>query len=220
MKNLKLKTLAIITAILALANPIIGFASFNFDIANAYVNPDIYINTVSQPLWIFVGMPLFFLTDILGWYILTPILLTEIADAKNLRHKRIIKILAIIYGIVGSIGVLVNFIAYYAFIGGYISGIDSVNYGKISYDLIWGTINNFFGGILFILIGINLFKIRKFASSLSIINGAVMLSSSILLLTARIFSAPSVGEIASTITTPIYLLSFPITVLILGWNKE
>jgi|SaaInlV_200m_DNA_2_1039689.scaffolds.fasta_scaffold146879_2 hypothetical protein len=63
---MKTKRIALIAGILGIINPIIGFGIVNFDLALGFSNPEIMLGVVVRPFWQYVGMPLFFITDILG----------------------------------------------------------------------------------------------------------------------------------------------------------
>ncbi|MGD8457587.1 MAG: hypothetical protein PVF83_14485 [Anaerolineales bacterium] len=223
MKDKTLKTLTILGAVLGLANPLIAFAAVKFDIEGSLADPNLFLRAVSTGPWIFLGMPLFFLTDSLGWYVFPSFLIRRLLERYSLPNASRIRTLTWIYSIIGNLGVLVFIVGYYAYIAGAVDVDFFIRASRMSYDWIWGTINNLFGGSMFVLLALGLFrKVKKIVPGVNFFVGVVMLLSSILFLVGTLAGIPSISDISSAYTIPLYLLLFPVAVLLYWplWSKE
>ena len=149
---MKTKRIALIAGILGIINPIIGFGIVDFDLALGFSNPEIMLVVVVRPFWQYIGMPLFFISDILGWYVLPPLLIILLIERLSPKNKKLLFGLVVLYALVGNYGAL-----YYA--NSYALFLETGN-GKallassfFAYQHIWGTLNNSWGGALFLSIG-------------------------------------------------------------------
>ncbi len=223
MKDSSLKALTLLGAALGLANPLIAFAAVKFDIAGSLADPNLFLRAVSSGPWIFVGMPLFFLTDSLGWYVLPSYLIRHLLERYPLPSARRIRALTWVYSILGNLGVLVFLVGYSAFIARAADVEFFIRASRLSYDWIWGVVNNLFGGSMFVLLSLGLFRSgREIVSGVNLFVGTVMLLSLVLFLIGTLAGMPSISDISSAYTIPLYLLLFPVAVLLYWplWSKE
>jgi len=223
MKDRTLKALTLLGTALGLANPLIAFAAVKFDIAGSLADPNLFVKAVSSTPWIFIGMPLFFLTDSLGWYVLPSFLIRRLLERYPLPNAPRIRALTWVYSIIGNLGVLVFLVGYYAFIAGASDVEFLIRASRLSYDWIWGVVNNLFGGSMFVLLALGLFKSgRRVTPGVNLFVGVVMLLSSVLFLIGTLAGVPSISDISSAYTIPLYLLLFPVAVLLYWplWSKD
>jgi hypothetical protein len=223
MKARTLKALTLLGAALGLANPLIAFAAVKFDIAGSLADPNLFVKAVSSIPWIFIGMPLFFLTDSLGWYVFPSFLIRRLLERYPQPNADRIRALTWVYSIIGNIGVLVFLVGYYAFIAHAADEEFLIRASRLSYDWIWGVVNNLFGGSMFVLLSLGLFRSgKKITPGLNLFVGVVMLLSSVLFLIGTLAGMPSISDISSAYTIPLYLLLFPVAVLLYWplWSKD
>ncbi len=154
------KRIGLLAGILGVLNPIIGFGIIDFELARGFANPEMMLEVVIQPFWRYLGMPLFFITDILGWYVLPPFLMVLMIRRLAPRRKGFLILLAILYGMVGIYGALYYAKSYLLFLAdGH--GVALLEASFWVYRHIWGTLNNLWGGALFLSMGVLLFRHRK-----------------------------------------------------------
>ena len=201
------KKIAIIAGMIGIINPVIGFGVVDFDLARAFSNPEIMLGVVTRPFWQHIGMPLFFITDILGWYVLPPLLIILLMERLSPKNKRFLLSLLILYAFVGNCGVLYYLYSYATFLGNG-NGEALLASSMFAYRFIWGTLNNSWGGLLFLSIGYVLViqHKEKRVGGLSAATGTLMLLSSI----SYIFNN---NALADKIFVPGYLIFFPITII-------
>lgn len=208
-----LRSLTVTAALLALANPIIADSAVHFDIAQSIADPMLYVRAVSHPFWIWVGMPLFFLTDIFGWYILPTYLIRCIAALPDMPHALRLHRLSWAYTIIGSIGALVYVGGYYRYIAG-APGETFAELSRFSYEWIWGSLNNIVGGTMFITLGLGMRRRSpRLTMLLNLVLGVMMLLSSLLFVSGVLLHSLTISNLSSMVTMPIYLLTFPFAVL-------
>ena len=212
MKNIRsmdMKRIGILAGILGMLNPIIVFGIVNFDLAKGFSNPEVILDILVRPFWRYLGMPLFFITDILGWYLLPPLLLILMIWRLAPRHKGLLILLAILYGAVGSYGALYYAKSYLQFLENG-NGTALLEASFLAYRHIWGTLNNVWGGVLFLNIGFLLFRHQK--RWLGGISGAT----GTLMLMAAISYLLGVNGLGDRVFVPGYLVLFPIAIFGFG----
>jgi hypothetical protein len=211
--------LIVVGAVCALLNPVIGSAAINFDAAAAQADPLLFVRVITQPWWVWLWMPLFFVTDSLGWYILPSMVMRRLAVLHNLPNRRLVGWLSWLYSIVGHLGVFVFVVAYALLLYGTVDASGFVAMAGFSYDWIWGTVNNLFGFLLFTIIGWNLVRLQYgITGHLNLVTAGIMLVSSLSMALGTLFNLPVMTDIAGTISTPLYLFTFPCAVLSYAWS--
>lgn len=204
------KRIGIFAGILGILNPIIGFGIVNFDLARGFSNPEIMLDVVVRPFWRYLGMPLFFITDILGWYVLPPILVILMLRRLSPRRKWVFMLLAVLYGVVGNYGAIYYAKSYAQFLANG-NGVALLEASFLAYRYLWGTLNNAWGGVLFLSIGFLLFKHRK--GSLGGITGMT----GILMLLASLSYLLGFTVLGDQVFVPGYLILFPVAIVGFGF---
>jgi hypothetical protein len=155
--------------------------------------------------------------------VLPSYLIRRLLERYPLPNASRIRALTWIYSIIGNIGVLVFLVGYYAFIAGASDEAFLIRASRLSYDWIWGVVNNLFGGSMFVLLALGLFKHgRRLVPGVNLFVGVVMLLSSLLFLIGTLAGMPSIANISSAYTIPLYLLLFPVAVLLYWplWSND
>jgi hypothetical protein len=209
----------VFAAVCALLNPVIAFAAINFDLAAAYLDPMLFVRVITTPLWVWFGMPMFFLTDSIGWYLLPPLIMRRLARRWNFSYATTITGLSWIYSLIGHGGLFV-------FLGGYVwlvaaggSPEEFTAGAKLAYDWIWGVVNNSVGCLLFGFMAFGLGTQGRWAAmTLQLLTSVLMGASAISQSLGTLFDQPLLLTSASTITTPLYLLLFPVAVVSYAWQ--
>lgn len=212
-KSMNTKRIGIFAGILGMLNPMIGFAIVNFDLARGFSNPEIMLDVVVRPFWRYLGMPLFFITDILGWYVLPLILVILMIRRLAPRRRWFFVLLAVLYGVIGNYGAVYYAKSYVQFLATG-DGMALLEASFLAYRQLWGTLNNIWGGVLFLSIGFLLFKHQE--RGLGSISGAT----GMLMLMASISYSLGFNAWADQVFVPGYLILFPVAMVGFGLMLE